>query len=339
MWPAALLVFGLVTPGGNLVGADELGCTCTGLDYTNGGSYLIDGTSDDDFTFTSVFSACGSDTVEPILLDPDGIGYACSTIAMQETGEQQQSSCPIAYSAMKSGTWSIIIQADGQDFQVMRTFQLTVQNVDKLTVTATPTVVVGVTSTEPAIIVETTLYQTSTYLARAPTISMQCGNNPGSILTETQVIPGPATTLYTEITRTRTEGATTATYVTTVGLNTGVQAREVAKAAAITSTVLQTTYTVTETSTIIVPARTSIETGLKHIVNGISVPPAQTICDEPDIATVTVLSAEPTQTVYDVDYVTFRSQVTVWVGSTQFQTYTNRQSATACWQNGGYYGV
>ena len=30
-------------------------CTCTGLDYTNGGSYLVDGSSNDNFTFTSVF--------------------------------------------------------------------------------------------------------------------------------------------------------------------------------------------------------------------------------------------------------------------------------------------
>lgn len=30
-------------------------CTCTGLDYTDGGSYLIDGSSDLPFTFHSVF--------------------------------------------------------------------------------------------------------------------------------------------------------------------------------------------------------------------------------------------------------------------------------------------
>lgn len=31
-------------------------CTCSGLDYTNGGSYLIDGTSDSNFVFTSEFA-------------------------------------------------------------------------------------------------------------------------------------------------------------------------------------------------------------------------------------------------------------------------------------------
>ncbi len=35
-------------------------CTCTGLDYGNGGSYLIDGSSSDRFTFTSIFEGLES---------------------------------------------------------------------------------------------------------------------------------------------------------------------------------------------------------------------------------------------------------------------------------------
>ena len=31
-------------------------CICSGLDYTNGGSYLIDASSTNDFVFTSEFS-------------------------------------------------------------------------------------------------------------------------------------------------------------------------------------------------------------------------------------------------------------------------------------------
>lgn len=31
-------------------------CSCYGLDYTNGGSYLVDGNSDNNFAFTSVFT-------------------------------------------------------------------------------------------------------------------------------------------------------------------------------------------------------------------------------------------------------------------------------------------
>ncbi len=30
-------------------------CVCSGLDYTNGGSYLVDGSSDKPFVFTSQF--------------------------------------------------------------------------------------------------------------------------------------------------------------------------------------------------------------------------------------------------------------------------------------------
>ncbi len=37
-------------------------CSCSGLDYTNGGSYLIDGNSDSQFTFTSVFEGTSSNT-------------------------------------------------------------------------------------------------------------------------------------------------------------------------------------------------------------------------------------------------------------------------------------
>ncbi|KAK0619364.1 hypothetical protein B0T14DRAFT_392377, partial [Immersiella caudata] len=113
-------------------------CTCTGLDYTNGGSYLVDGTSDAPFTFTSVFQSCViSDIVEPILLDPTGTGYLCSAIYMDAEGEQQQSSCEIGYAEMYTGTWTIVIQADNTDFQVLREFQLTVQNLEKETVTVT----------------------------------------------------------------------------------------------------------------------------------------------------------------------------------------------------------
>lgn len=38
-----------------VLAADTASCTCTGLDYTDGGSYLVDGSDNGDFTFTSVF--------------------------------------------------------------------------------------------------------------------------------------------------------------------------------------------------------------------------------------------------------------------------------------------
>ncbi|KAK3361620.1 hypothetical protein B0T24DRAFT_496519, partial [Lasiosphaeria ovina] len=99
-------------------------CSCSGLDYTNGGSYLIDGTSDRDFTFTST-GACFASTITPILISPDGFGYQCSPIASND-GDEQPSECGVAYYQMRTGTWSIIIQAPDFDFTVQRQFNLTV---------------------------------------------------------------------------------------------------------------------------------------------------------------------------------------------------------------------
>lgn len=47
----------------------------------------------------------------------------------------------------------------------------------------------------------------------------------------------------------------------------------------------------------------------------ISIPPAQTVCEEADPATITVYSTQPAQTVYQVDHITHDTVVTVWVGS------------------------
>ena len=66
-------------------------CTCSGLDYTNGGSYLVDGNSDDDFTFTSVFEGCFDSTITPVLVSPDAIGYECTPVESQQDGVEQSS--------------------------------------------------------------------------------------------------------------------------------------------------------------------------------------------------------------------------------------------------------
>jgi len=57
MYPAGslwALLAGFAT-GAWAQGTDDAGCSCYGLDYTNGGSYLIDGNSDVKFSFTSLF--------------------------------------------------------------------------------------------------------------------------------------------------------------------------------------------------------------------------------------------------------------------------------------------
>jgi len=76
-------------------------CDCYGLDYTNGGSYLIDGNSETKFSFTSQFEgtcpssrgsrfrigrlhtktgSCFDASIVPILISPEGYGYQCSPI-------------------------------------------------------------------------------------------------------------------------------------------------------------------------------------------------------------------------------------------------------------------
>ena len=48
----------------SLVSTTWADCDCVGLDYTQGGSYLIDGYSDGLFSFTSVFQ--GMSTHDPL---------------------------------------------------------------------------------------------------------------------------------------------------------------------------------------------------------------------------------------------------------------------------------
>lgn len=67
-------------------------CSCMGLDYTDGGSYLIDGSSNLPFTFHSAFEGCADGFVTPILIDPSGNQYACDDIESQPDANQQTSS-------------------------------------------------------------------------------------------------------------------------------------------------------------------------------------------------------------------------------------------------------
>jgi hypothetical protein len=65
---------------GFIAGA-QADCDCYGLDYTNGGSYLIDGYSENKFSFTSQFEgSCFDADIVPILISPEGYGYVCSAV-------------------------------------------------------------------------------------------------------------------------------------------------------------------------------------------------------------------------------------------------------------------
>ncbi len=66
-------------------------CSCSGLDYVNGGSYLIDGGLQSQFTFNSIFTGCPDGFITPILVDPSGSQFKCSEIETQPDGSQQSS--------------------------------------------------------------------------------------------------------------------------------------------------------------------------------------------------------------------------------------------------------
>ncbi|KAK0629299.1 hypothetical protein B0T17DRAFT_491360, partial [Bombardia bombarda] len=162
-------------------------CSCSGLDYTNGGSYLIDGESEDEFAFTSVFSGCFDSTITPILVSPEGYGYECSAIETQPDDEEQASHCPIPYSKMSSGAWMIVIQAPDYNFAVQRQFNLTTGSTNTVTVT--------------------------TEYLEPETTTEDCYEDEATVI---EYIPGPTTKIVSTSARWSTLGAVTEYYVTIV---------------------------------------------------------------------------------------------------------------------------
>ncbi|KAI0842463.1 hypothetical protein F5Y06DRAFT_128052 [Hypoxylon sp. FL0890] len=186
-------------------------CSSYGVDYVNGGSYDIDSTSNDNFTFTTIFQGCEQESVKPILLDPSGGQHPCSAVNTTPSGQQVTSTCEIKYSAMTSGLYKIIMQ--GEKIGVQRTIALTVGTPTTIIITATPTVVVGVTSTPDASTVYKTISQTQTTTLKPGTVTKSCDGT-----TQTVTITPVASTVHTTytITRTVTDKKTTKHTTTTV---------------------------------------------------------------------------------------------------------------------------
>ncbi|GAP83102.2 hypothetical protein SAMD00023353_0401010 [Rosellinia necatrix] len=186
-------------------------CTVYGVDYSNGGSYNIDTSSDALFTFTSVFQGCTQEAVKPVLVDPAGHQYTCGAINTTPDGEEEKSTCSIAYSSMFSGQWKIIISGTG--VAVQRVINLTSVAPSTVIVTATPTVTVGITSTPKATTVFSTVgTQTQTLILAPATITTPCS---GSTTTVT-VSPTKATVIQTSVViRTTTDSTTTKHSTTT----------------------------------------------------------------------------------------------------------------------------
>ncbi|OIW29296.1 hypothetical protein CONLIGDRAFT_414078 [Coniochaeta ligniaria NRRL 30616] len=120
-------------------------CNATGIDYTDGGQYVIDAGSTKNFSFATIFSGCDAYSTIPILYDPDGEAHACSDLNMAVSGIQQISFCDLTFSQITTGNWSITII--GSNFTLERDFYLVAGPVETVTYTVTPTVIVGYTTT------------------------------------------------------------------------------------------------------------------------------------------------------------------------------------------------
>ncbi|KAI1372908.1 hypothetical protein F4677DRAFT_238224 [Hypoxylon crocopeplum] len=346
-------------------------CSSYGVDYVNGGSYDIDASSNDNFTFTTIFQGCDQESVKPVLIDPNNGQYPCSAINTTPAGEQVTSTCQIEYSTMTSGLYKIIIS--GEKIGVQRTIALTIGTPETIIITATPTVIVGVTSTPNATTVYKTVSQTQTVALPAQTVTSACG---GTTQTVTLTPKAPTVTSTYWVTRTVTDKKVTSHTTTTVTktaschylttksftipdpsptfciglsclpghggapiLDTAIQTgkREVAAVAATTVTVTETTYTVTITSVTTAPAATTTEDVFTTVTATIT-PAPSTVCDKLG-RTVTVTKPYGTVTQTNIGYSTTHVEATVWVGETKYSTSTNIASATSCLKNGGWYGA
>jgi hypothetical protein len=228
---------------------------------------------------------------------------------------------------------------------VQRIVTLTVGVPQTTTVTATPTIVLGITSTPRASTVLSTIQQTATLVLVPGTVTAACSGSP---VTVTQIPRGPTITITSTILRTATDGAKTSYYTTTLSTQAvchyptkkrSLEERAYDAVAAVTTTVTETTYTVTQTVVTTVPATTTTEIVMQTITATVA-PAPTTVCSgggRPG-QTVTVNPPASTVTQTNIIYQTTHLSGTVWVGQTAFTTFSNAASATACWRAGGWYG-
>ncbi|KAK4184665.1 hypothetical protein QBC35DRAFT_391212, partial [Podospora australis] len=178
-------------PGEELPPSYDGECSCSGLDYTDGGSYLVNGNSDDDFSFTSVFEGCFDAIITPVLVSPGAVGYECSPIDALEDGVEQASSCPVAYSEMMDGTWIIVLYAPEYDFTLQREFRLVIDREE----------------------VNTVIVTTETLYEEPAVVTGNCYDETDTVV---QYIPGETTKIVSEIPRWSTAGVVTQYTITTV---------------------------------------------------------------------------------------------------------------------------
>ncbi|KAK4159998.1 hypothetical protein QBC43DRAFT_168826, partial [Cladorrhinum sp. PSN259] len=147
-------------------------CQSTGLDYTDNGSYLIDGSAPGNFSFASIFEgSCSQVLISPTIRDQDNNKvYSCSAISPDPSGSVQISTCSIPYSSLTSGNWQIVVPLSGTTSQDKRSF--------RLTVTKPPTTVPTTITTTLTTTLQTTL---------APSIVTVPCNTPATLTSTTRL--------------------------------------------------------------------------------------------------------------------------------------------------------
>ncbi|PKS09925.1 hypothetical protein jhhlp_004548 [Lomentospora prolificans] len=340
-------------------------CTCVGIDYTNAGSYFIDDTLDENFSFISEFRDCESADITPILVAPDGAEHTCSVL---DSGNDE----------MESGQWTIIIQGDDFDASFQRKFQLKPTAPEKTVVTVTPTVTVEITSTPPVKTKTDTYWVTVTRRDHQSPVTTQCSQSTQVV---TNYVAGPTEIVSTTVERWSEREALTE-YVRTTkvewaychypegertpapderpnvpepqpGDNCGGECqprwedvprdlieRDVAAAAAaaaITSTV-SASKTVTSTHIVTKDQRTATESVWSTTTKNLILP-AQTVCENTGVLTLTtVIRGEPA-TELRATYITHWVTPVVTASETVYVTSTDKAQETQCWQAGGQYGT
>jgi hypothetical protein len=93
-------------------------------------------------------------------------------------------------------------------------------------------------------------------------------------------------------------------------------------------------------TTVVLAEPTTVTEDNYYTTTEIIVPPADTVCDGgPAQATITHIFQGAPHTDYRVEYVTYNTWITIWVGQTQTTTWTDYNAMTQCWQGNGWYGT
>ncbi|KAB5571741.1 hypothetical protein GE09DRAFT_1282260 [Coniochaeta sp. 2T2.1] len=336
-------------------------CIATGIDYTDGGQYMIDASSSKNFSFATIFSGCDEYSTNPILHDPAGEAHTCSGLNMGASGVQQISSCDLPLSQITTGNWSVTII--GSNFTLERDFFLVAGPVETVTYTVTPTVIVGYTTTPVAS--TTTLISTRrvTALFPGPTVTASCSERYVSLTTSLR----QSTTVVTStVTRTSTSGSTTLRWTVFDQISTAschldaapspradhimqdsehfklkagssvVSAPQIKEVTATTITYVETTYTSSSTFTTIAPTPTRTEITYQTATSSITLP-LSTFCYNPTVVTQTLTVTPAPSFITNTLYSTKTDKLTLYIITTMNTTISDAASATACWRAGGLY--